>query len=344
MRPTFSIIVFTVLSGAGYGLWFVLGVGLVGWWPQCRHTGGDGAPVVSTCVYAGVVDYALIAGFILVSIGLLSSVAHLGRPARAWRALSQWRSSWLSREGIASLLTFVPAVLVFVALNLPAWRIATGRDFGTLDWLLGATRALPPLGALLAFGALATVFCTANIYASLKPVRAWRNRFVTSAYLLLGLYSGALLLWTLATLPQAWFANEVPFLLGAIIVLAAVSVVLKSLYWRDIDHLPPPDAGHATGLDAQGAVRSFEQPHTEENYLTREMGFVLARRHATKLRRIAVIAGFVLPAALALLALAFSGAPILAWIAMVSGFIGIFFERWLFFAEAKHAVIGYYAR
>jgi DMSO reductase anchor subunit len=295
-------------------------------------------------VYAGVVDYALIAGFVFVALGLLSSVAHLGKPARAWRALSQWRSSWLSREGAVALLTFIPAALIFVSLNLPGWRIATGRDYGMLDWLLDATRSLRWLGVLLAFGAFATVFCTANIYASLKPVRAWRNRFVTSGYLLLGLYSGALLMWVLATLPQAWFAKETPFLLGGIAVLAAAGAVLKVLYWRDIDALPPPDAGHATGLDAQGAVRTFEQPHTEENYLTREMGFVLARRHANPLRRISLVAGFLVPGAFALAVLAYPRADILAWIALAFGFVGVFVERWLFFAEAKHAVIGYYAR
>ena len=40
---------------------------------------------------------------LLVSAGLLSSVGHLGKPLRAWRAFSQWRSSWLSREGVAAL-------------------------------------------------------------------------------------------------------------------------------------------------------------------------------------------------------------------------------------------------
>ncbi len=36
----------------------------------------------------------------LIAAGLLSSTGHLGRPERAWRAFSQWRSSWLSREGV----------------------------------------------------------------------------------------------------------------------------------------------------------------------------------------------------------------------------------------------------
>src|SRR3954464_8861309 len=111
MRPTFSIIVFTVLSGAGYGLWFLLGLGLLAARSSCS---ADPVP----CIDSALVASALIAGFVLVSIGLLSSVAHLGQPLRAWRALSQWRSSWLSREGVAALLTFLPAVAIAACIVL----------------------------------------------------------------------------------------------------------------------------------------------------------------------------------------------------------------------------------
>jgi len=101
----------------------------------------------------------------------------------------------------------------------------------------------------------------------------------------------------------------------------------------------------ATGLDALGTTRSFEQPHTEENYLTREMGFVLARKHASKLRAIALIAGFVVPGLFAGLALLVPGLRgISAWLACTFGLTGLFVERWLFFAQARHAVMGYYAR
>ena len=47
----------------------------------------------------------------LITVGLLSSTFHLGHPERAWRAFSQWRSSWLSREGVAAVITYVPAVI-----------------------------------------------------------------------------------------------------------------------------------------------------------------------------------------------------------------------------------------
>jgi DMSO reductase anchor subunit len=74
MRPSFSIIVFTVLSGAGYGLLFVLGLSLA--WTAGTASG-------DARVALGI---PLVVGALLVSAGLLASVGHLGQPLRAWRA------------------------------------------------------------------------------------------------------------------------------------------------------------------------------------------------------------------------------------------------------------------
>ena len=339
MRPSFSIIFFTVLSGVGYGLWFLLGLGLAVHWRTCsplQPVAGSGI-TLALCGYPGVIDYGLAAGFILVSAGLISSLAHLGQPQRAWRALTQWRSSWLSREGVASIVAYAPATaLIFIAgvtvLN-PSTNI--------LRWL-GWMR---PLGGVLAIAAAVTVFCTAHIYSSLKPIRAWHNRYVVPAYLMFGLYGGGLCLWALATLPGAWRTRETPALLTGIIVVAASCALLKYAYWRHIDRDQAPSAGHATGLGTLGSVSSFEQPHTEENYLTHEMGFVLARKHSRKLRAIVLVAGFLIPALFAALGLALPATRVAAaWLALAAGMLGIFVERWLFFAEAKHAVMAYYGR
>lgn len=348
MRPTFSIIFFTVISGAGYGLWLLIGLGLALLWPQCDPRGAADSSGLSVrlCMYPGVIQYGLAAGFVLVSAGLLASLGHLGQPQRAWRALSQWRSSWLSREGIASILTYVPATALIAILITIWWE---GMQPVDLDSHAAGMNLFEdwhrPIGAVLAIGSVATVFCTANIYACLKPIRAWYNRHVVPAYLLLALYGGALCLWALATLPGAGLARDMPALLGGLVMIAAICAALKISYWRHIDGDRAPSAGLATGLDRFGTVRSFEQPHTEENYLTHEMGFVLARKHSRKLRGIALTAGFVAPVLLALIGFAIpSLRGVLAWLALVSGMSGIFVERWLFFAEAKHAVMAYYAR
>ena len=93
MHPALSIVLFTTSSGTGFALLLLLGLG---------------APLGLLPASAGFAFAGLAIGVGLAVAGLVSSVFHLGRPARAFRAFSQWRSSWLSREGVFAVLTFVP--------------------------------------------------------------------------------------------------------------------------------------------------------------------------------------------------------------------------------------------
>jgi DMSO reductase anchor subunit len=325
MRPTLSIILFTVLSGCGYGLLFLLGLSLAAGTPSeifIVHGVGGSSTAIDPRFGLGV---ALATGFILTSAGLLASVAHLGQPLRAWRAFSQWRSSWLSREGVASLLTFIPTTVIAALL------------FSRPD----AHTGLRVAGAALALGSIATVFCTARIYASLQTIRAWHTRYTAAGYLLLGLFAGALSFTAVhvATLANGGLWLNARWVALGAVLLGPACACLKLAYWRHVDALKAGDAGNATGLDRIGEVRSFEQPHTEENYLTHEMGFVLARKHSRRLRAIAFC--LLLLAPIVVLPLnGRIGLPI-AWLLCMSG---LFVERWLFFAEAKHAVMAYYQR
>ncbi|MHA1537575.1 MAG: dimethyl sulfoxide reductase anchor subunit family protein [Alphaproteobacteria bacterium] len=310
MHPAYSIILFTVASGTGYGFLALMGVlGALGLLPAERWLGGIG------------LGFALAA----VTLGLLSSTLHLSHPERAWRALTQVRSSWLSREGALALLTY-PLALIFAY----GW-VVLGRTDG--PWALA--------GIAAAIGAALTVACTAMIYASLKPVHQWRNRWVPANYLALAAMSGAL--WLNALMHGLGAAG--PGMAAMSLGLLSLALVLKGAYWRFIDRTASPATpGTATGLGAIGAVRLLDAPHTQANYLMREMGFAVARKHARRLRGITVIAGFALPAILVLAALAlpFWPATAAAILAAIIGALGILTERWLFFAEAKHTVMLYY--
>ncbi|TGR16356.1 dimethyl sulfoxide reductase anchor subunit, partial [Mesorhizobium sp. M1C.F.Ca.ET.196.01.1.1] len=107
----------------------------------------------------------------------------------------------------------------------------------------------------------------------------------------------------------------------------------------------PTTGNTATGL-AGGTVRSIEWPHTEENYLLKEMGFRIARKHSAKLRRITQVLAFIAP--IVLLILVFMApwplTAVASVLAAISQFAGMLVERWLFFAEAKHTVTLYYGR
>ena len=106
------------------------------------------------------------------------------------------------------------------------------------------------------------------------------------------------------------------------------------------------DTGTATGLGHLGKVTQLEAPHTSENYLLKEMGYQVARKHAGKLRRMALVYGLVLPALIILASGMLGGVPqlLLLGVAVVLGMGGVVVERWLFFAEARHLVTLYYGR
>ncbi len=312
MHPALSVIFFTVLTGAGLGQLFLFALMIAG-----GHTPGTTAfGVTSTLLALG-----------LVGIGTLSSSAHLGRPERAWRAFSQWRSSWLSREAL------LMALVVPVGIALAAGWL--GEDRTAAWWRIAAVLTL-----LLA---PATVFATAMIYASLKPVRQWRNGWTAAVYLVLALMSGAALAYACLRgfgYDKAWPGGAVA------LALTGIGLLVKLGYWWHIDHRSRPlaTAESATGLGFIGKVRPLDPPHTEENYLLKEMGYRVARKHRARLRRITLLAGFALPAALLAMALMLPGwrGALAAEAAAAVMLFGLVVERWLFFAEATHTVTLYY--
>lgn len=307
MKPAFSVIFFTTLSGLGYGLafWLLLeqAFGGVSAW-----RGGVGLAIALT----------------LITAGLSASTLHLGHPERAWRAVSQWRTSWLSREGVAAILSLPPIAA--------AW-LAHVAGFSGPIWLV-----LAALGAVLA---VATVYCTGMIYQSLKPIAAWTSTLTTPIYLAYAAFTGG----AAAAAIAAWFDDAAPWRAAPLVLLAVGLWLMKLSYWRrqaDTAGLTPEAA---TGLGGIGKVRQLEAPHVTENYITKEMGFQVARKHAGRLRMIALWAGLAVPGAAALLAVTTPGlAAASLTVGAVFALLGAIAERWIFFAEARHSVMAFYGR
>jgi len=316
VHPAFSVIFFTTLSGAGYGLLLSVALAsLLGW--------GRSLPLL----------WALVLALVLVTTGLLSSLGHLGKPGRSWRAFSQWRTSWLSREGVMALATYLPALGLSAVLF--GNSVAAHGDGGLHGRLLGTASAV-----LLLVTAPLTVYCTAMIYASLPPIPAWRHPAVVPVYLLFALLTGGLL----CAMLLAWNGSVSNMVAVAGIVAAIALATLKWRYWHDIDTTPlAMTRADAVGLPGR-QVSVFERPHTEANYLTREMGFVVARKHSRRLRRIALVLFAVLPVLLMLPVWLFVHVDAAPWLAAAAGcaLLGAVVERWLFFAEARHLVTLYY--
>ena len=287
MHPAPSVIIFSTISGLGFGLMLFMGLGL---------------PNVSGWVAAVFATTAL--G--LAVIGLLASTFHLGNPKNAIYAFSQWRSSWLSREGIMSVLT-LGTFFIYAAL----WAFLDIR--------------IPMLGYLAAGMAMITVFTTSMIYAQLKTIPRWHSATTPLLFLLYAATGGALLSGQMT---------------AALLLLGFVTAI-QALAWLQGDSALARSGSSietATGLGDFGKVRLLEKPHSGSNYLLKEMVYVVGRKHAAKLRVIALLCVALLPAALILLT---EMNHIIAAIVVLLHLVGLFAQRWLFFAEAEH-VVGFY--
>lgn len=306
MHPAPSIIVFTVLSGLGFGLivWLGLGAG-----PAGLSFGW----------------LAAVAAFGSAVAGLGASTLHLARPERAWRAFSQWRSSWLSREGVLAVAT-----------------LATFGIYCAL-WLFGPGRVWP-LGVLAAALALATVYATSMIYAQLRTVPRWATPLTPLVFLVFALAGGALAGAALSAL----VGLRAGLLLATTLITLTLGWSLKLAWWRRAGATTlarsAAGAGEATALGHLGRVRHFEPPHTGPNYLLDEMVFTVGRRRASALRKAALALGGILPALLVALVLVVDLDGALLTAALVLHLTGLLAERWLFFAEAEHTVAAYYGQ
>ena len=285
MHPAPSVIVFTVLSGMGFGFLAVMGL-----------YGAQGTPAF----------FLWGLGYGLAVAGLVASTFHLGNPQRALLAFTQWRTSWLSREAWTSVIT----LLLFAPQALADWQ---GFDWGRGFGIAGAVMAA------------VTVFCTSMIYAQIRAVPRWHHWTVPLVFLAYAV-AGGMIIGTMR-----------PYLTWSLCLLG----VAMALHWH-FGARAFAKAGHrmedATGLGRIGAVSVFEQPHTGGNYLLREMIFVVGRKHAERVRMIAMVCSVLLPV-LILVFLPGVGALVLA---VAVHLIGAFAQRWLFFAEAEHVVGLYY--
>ena len=289
MHPAPSVIIFTSLSGLGFGLLVLLGLGLP-------------APTGIMAFIYFALAYALAVG------GLMASTFHLGHPERAFKAFSQWKTSWLSREAWLAV-----AALIVMALY------GAGLVFYDL--------ALAPLGWLGASLSLATVYSTSMIYAQLKTIPRWNTPLTSLLFVILSIAGGGLL--------AVQIQVALPLLVGAGIV--------QVVYWIWGDQAfgeSGTNMASATRLGDQGSVRAFEPPHTGTNYLLYEFVHVVGRKHAAKLRIISLILMIGTP----VLILSMNENIFLILIAVLAHAAGLFVSRWLFFAQAEHVVGLYYGK
>lgn len=288
MNPAPSVIIFTVLSGMGFGYLAFLGLGV---------------PAVQG--WAAFAAWGL--GYGLTVAGLVASTFHLGQPRRALRAFTQWRTSWLSREAwaaMATLIVLAPLALSDVlGLGWPGW----------IGWI----------GAMLC---IAAVTATGMIYAQIRAVPRWHHWITPVLFLAFAATGGAIL----AGLPSA-----------PLLCLCLAGLLVLAFHIGDGAFARAGQGiGSATGLGALGRVELFDPGHTGGSYVVHEMIHVVGRRHAARLRLIAIGAAGLAPAVVLLAVPGLAGTALAALLHVT----GALAARWLFFAQAEHVVGLFYGQ
>ncbi len=319
MRPAFSVLFLTTLIGAGQGLFLAL-------FTQHTYALFGQLPMQDAEFYG----YGSVLAVVLLAAGLLASFFHLGHPERAWRAASQWRTSWLSREVIV-LPAFMGVVFLYGAAQLLHWKpvLVTLPSGIAVD----ATVLLGCIGTLLAF----TLYvCTAMIYACLRMMREWYSPLTVANYILMGGGSGFLLASAYASVAapsQAAFFAAWAFIITLLGLISRVASL-----WRNARLRPVTTLQSATGIKHPRIVQK-SQGAMGGSYNTREFFHGKSAAFIRTIRPAFLVLAFALP--LLILAL---GHPVAAALlpAFMLQYIGLLAERWYFFAEANHPQNIYY--
>ena len=310
MHPSKSIIFFTVISGTGYGVFFGLLYNIL--FIEISYS----------------LEYKLIsslASFIMIVSGLLSSTFHLGHPERAWRAISQWKTSWLSREGLAAIVTFVPMFLFYIS-----WLLESDLYFLFL--------------ILTCMFSIITIFCTGQMYATLKTIPSWNNPLVTPIYILNGIMVGSLFVYSI----NFYFNYNIKSFEHFIFVVIIVNFISKIIYWISINkNKSKTSTQTAIGLKGK-EISFFEGPHTGKNYLTTEMINRIKKSNANFLRLVFCILSFITPIYAIYSYKTLIVDPLILNLSMIIVFflalVGMIIERYLFFIQSKHVVGLYYGQ
>lgn len=306
MHPAFSVIFFTVTSGLGYGLIILLIL--------AQLTGFAGEIEKQQILTAG------ITAIVLITLGLLSSTLHLANRKNAWRAFNRFRTSWLSKEGVFSVL-FYPFALGYLAAvwwgDSQAW------------WVTG-------LGSIALILAALTIFSTGMIYACLKTIRQWHTALTPTSYIWLGLMLGALAL-------TAILGSESRLLVGLTLAIIVIAAIVKWIYFMWIGTPKGSSINTATGF-TRAVVRILDPGHTAGTFLTHEFGYEPSAGNALLLRSFMFLLAFIVPGILLIVILNNPQMINLSYVALVIAYVGVLVERWLFFAEARHVVNLYHGR
>lgn len=321
MQPAFSVIFLTTLIGMGQGLFLAI------YTEQVYSV----LNVVQNTHADSFYDLGSLMSLLLLILGLVASVFHLGHPERAWRAVSMWRTSWLSREVIA-LPIVMGLVFLYGVIHYMDWTltiITIGAVEIDLSMIIGAVTTLAVFSLYIATG---------MIYACLKFLQEWHSPLTVINYILLGSSSG----FTMATLLAAMKAPElVSFFAGWSIVLVILAFIFRAAsLFRNKRLRPKSTVQTAIGI-RHNQIKQKSMGFMGGSVNTRDFFHGKTTLFLRSIKSIFLVLVFFIPLVLLILVL-LKPSILMAGMAIASMYLGLIAERWYFFAEGNHPQNIYY--
>jgi len=313
MHPAFSVIFLTTLIGVGQGLFMALFLlELLAWLDFLT------APAAPFFINGSILVLAFLGS------GLLASFFHLGRPERAWRSATQWRTSWLSREVI-----ILPTVMVL------AMAYGVSHFFG---WAIQEQPISLMVGTMGVIASLALYICTGMIYACIRFLQEWATPLTVINYTLLGSMSGYMFIAAYA----AYYAPVwSPFFANIAMVLLLLSFIFRVASLIRNAHLKPKSNLQTAIGVRHNRITQRSQGFMGGSFNTREFFHGAPRWIMKQIKWIFIVLVFAVPAVLIMTSW-YWPVPQLFIIAFAVQYIGLLFERWLFFAQSNHPQNLYY--
>ncbi|MBF0193360.1 MAG: dimethyl sulfoxide reductase anchor subunit [Magnetococcales bacterium] len=322
MRPAFSVIFLTTLIGAGQGMFIALFSGRV-------FAYMTGVELLDSNWFYGVGSGCAL---LFMGAGLFASFFHLTHPSRGIYAWQRWRSSWLSREVI-----LLPMVIGLMAISAMSHYFRWDNfflEFSGMDltWILSGVTVLLCIFLFIATG---------MIYASVRFFQEWASPFTVINFLLMGLASG----YTLAAVfAHTGFGRG--YSLGEFLLYSALFFTIlawASRSWslaRNRRIQPTSSLQSAIGVH-HGTIRQLTRGFTASSFNIKEFFHGRAPTTIIWVQRLFIILSFILPFTLLLVGSWLNIIPVIHSAFGVQ-MLGLFLERWYFFAQAKHPQNLYY--
>lgn len=322
MHPAFSVIFLTTLIGVGQGVFLAMFTGQ-------SYSAVELLPLQDGSNFYG--NGAILALLFLIG-GLIASFFHLGRPERAWRAASQWRTSWLSREVIVlPILMFL--VFVYAMMQHFGWdtTIVTTDTGITLQ----LTLVVATLGMLATF---ALFICTGMIYACLRFLQEWYSPLTVINYTLLGTASG----FVLTTAFASHYAPELMRFYGiwSTIIIAAAFITRAASLIRNSRIKAKSTIQTALGI-RHNKIQQKAMGFMGGSVNTRDFFHHASLLMMKSIKWVFLVLVFPVPVLLLWIGMSDNSMNMLL-LAFVVQYIGLIAERWFFFAQANHPQNLYY--